>query len=156
MTHLATWLLAVHAALMGQSAPPVIPQNPSDFALSNSIRVELRAPRTTVPVGGEVLLEFAVINKTDEPVKLSVPGALVGKERLDLGSGLPLEHIFSGENFRGLEVAAEENIEMGDRIVRKPDMKRVPIRLGVDGDGMDPKLPARTDHAYGDFTSIGD
>jgi cyclophilin family peptidyl-prolyl cis-trans isomerase len=95
---------------------------PPDIALANSIRVELRAPKTIIPVGSEVILEFAVINKTEEPVKLAVPGALVGRERPDLGMGLPLEHVFSGENFRGLEVAAEENPQMGDRIVRKPEL----------------------------------
>jgi len=108
----------------GQSAqtiPSLLPPNQPELALASAIRVELRAPRTTVPVGGEVILEFAVINKTDEPIKLTVPGALVGKERPDLGMGLPLEHIFSGENFRGLEIAAEESPDMGDRIVRKPE-----------------------------------
>ena len=136
MTYLAVWLLALHAPLWGQSAPTapsIIPSNPSDFALSNSVRVELRAARTTVPVGGEVLLEFAVINKTDEPVKLTVPGALVGKERPDLGMGLPLEHIFSGENFRGMEIAAEENPEMGDRIVRKPEFPVPAVTLAPFG-----------------------
>ena len=111
----------------------VLPVNPPETALSNSIRVELRVPRTTVPVGGEVIVEFAVMNKTDEPIKLTVPGALVGKERPDLGMGLPLEHIFSGENFRGLEVAAEENPEMGDRIVRKPEFPVPAVTLAPFG-----------------------
>jgi len=123
MTGLLNWLVALSAFLPAQG-PPITspgPANTTEPTLGSSIRVELRAPQTNVPVGGEVLLEFVVINRTDEPVKLNVPGALVGKERPDLGMGLPLEHVFSGENFRGLEIAAEVNPQMGDRIVRKPE-----------------------------------
>lgn len=114
------------ALVCGQTSQPAVPPAPPPLAvaeptLADQIRVELRAPRTTVPVGGEVILEFVIINRTDEPVKLTVPGALAGKERADLGMGLPLEHIFSGPNFKGLEIASEENPQMGDRIVRKPE-----------------------------------
>jgi peptidylprolyl isomerase len=122
LTSILLWSAILHGQVTQPSAPPVPPPTIApEPTLAESIRVELRAPRTTVPVGGEVILEFVIINRTDEPVKLTVPGALAGKERTDLGMGLPLEHVFSGPNFKGLEIASEESPQMGDRIVRKPE-----------------------------------
>ncbi len=123
--------------VMGMSACLWLQAGPGETAatqlrtqtLSNSIRVELRAPRTTVPVGSEVIVEFVVQNLTDEPVSLTVPGALEGQERVDLGMGLPLEHVFSGEYYRGLEVASEMNPRLGDRVMRRPTYPVPPITL---------------------------
>ncbi len=130
MIGVINWMVAACAGLCIQQAPAVsapggVPERP----LSSAIRVELRAPRTIVPVGGSVILEFVVRNETDEAVTLAVPGALQGQERQDLGMGLPLEHVFSGEAFRGLEIASEQNPRMGDRVVRRPQFPVPPITL---------------------------
>jgi cyclophilin family peptidyl-prolyl cis-trans isomerase len=95
----------------------------------NSVRAELRAPRTVVPVGSPVIVEFSLQNVTDEPVKLMVPGALVGKERIDMGMGLPLEHVYSGAGFHGLDVVSETNPMLGDRSARKPEYPVPPVTL---------------------------
>lgn len=98
-----------------------LPVVSTEKPLSSEIRVELRTSRTTLPVGSQVIVEFVVQNLTDELVTLAVPGAPKGKDRPLPGMGLPLEHVFSAPDFRGLEIAAEMRPQMGDRITRKPE-----------------------------------
>ncbi len=105
------------------ATPPATPPAPADVVqkpLSSQISVTIRPERTIVPIGSPVIVEFTVQNKTREAITLSVPGALKGNERHDYGMGLPLEHIFSGTDFRGLEIASESNPRLGDRITQKP------------------------------------
>ena len=113
--------------------PTSAPAETTAKPLSSTIRAVLRPARTTLPVGGQVFVEFVIQNVTDEPVTLSVPGAAKGKERPDLGMGLPLEHVFSGVDFRGMEVASERNPNMGDRITRKPEYPVPPITVAPFG-----------------------
>jgi hypothetical protein len=101
--------------------PPLLPAITPETILPNAIRVELRTPRLMVPVGSPVFVEFTVINITDVPVRLTVPGALTGRERYDGGIGLPLEHVFSSVQFRGLDVVSETNPMMGERVTRRPE-----------------------------------
>lgn len=119
------------------STQPIAPEPLSPLAgdkpLSSIVRAELRPEKYVIPVGGKVNVEFAVINTTDEPVKLSVPGALVGRERTDIGMGLLLEHVFSGPDFRGLEVSSDVAPRMGDRITRKPEFPVPPITVAPFG-----------------------
>ncbi len=131
MTSAMSWILTISVCFLSQSpaGEPEPPTAPADKPLSQSVRAELRAAKTTIPVGGKVVVEFVVQNVTDEPVTLTVPGALAGKERPDLGMGLPLEHVFSAVDFRGLEVASEQNPRMGDRVVRKPEFPVPQITL---------------------------
>ncbi len=129
MTGVVSWVLMLAACSVGQGAgdPEGLPQD-----LSNQILVELRLPRTTIPVGGEVVAEFVIINRTPEPVTLSVPNAAQSRVRLP-EMGLPLEHIYSATNFRGLEVATDGNPRLGDRIVRKPDYPVPPVTIAPFG-----------------------
>ena len=123
-------LMLLNACFLGQPASqPAETEGLPDKPLPNSIRVELRTARTIVPVGGPVMLEFVVQNITDAPVTLAVPGATKGKERPDLGMGFPLEHVFSAPEFRGLEIAAEQNPKLGDRVTRKPEYPVPPSTL---------------------------
>jgi peptidyl-prolyl cis-trans isomerase B (cyclophilin B) len=101
--------------------------------LSQSVRAEIRTTRSIVPVGSEVVVEFTLLNQTDQPVKLTVPGALPAKERPEHGMGLPLEHVFSGTGFRALEVTSEENPQLGDRVARRPDYPVPAITLAPFG-----------------------
>ena len=123
MTTAVNFLMLMTACCLGQEPATSQPEAPPapEKPLSSSIRVELRAARTVVPVGGQVVIEFSVQNTTDSPVTLAVPGALKGKERPDLGMGLPLEHVFSAQDFHALEVVAEQNAKLGDRVTRKPE-----------------------------------
>ena len=125
--------LASSPLFWGQSMPADLPGILSDTGLVNSVRAELRAPKTLLPVGSPVIVEFALQNTTDEPVKLTVPGALTGKERIDIGMGLPLEHVYSGLNFRGLDIMTENNPTMGERVTRKPEFPIPPITLAPFG-----------------------
>jgi peptidyl-prolyl cis-trans isomerase B (cyclophilin B) len=120
--------LALWAPLQSD-APDSTLTIPPEEPLASKIYAELRPDRALVPVGSEVMLEFVVVNRTDEIVTLTVPGALVGAERGDLGMGLPLEHVYSGVDYRGLEIASELNPLMGDRITRKPEFPVPPVRL---------------------------
>lgn len=100
--------------------------------LSNLISVELRVPRSVIPVGGDVIVEFVVQNRTRDPLTLNVPNAPVAKSRRS-DMGLPLEHVYSGVNFRGLEVATDGNPKLGDRVTRKPEYPVDPITLAPFG-----------------------
>ncbi len=121
MTGLVQLTAVLSLCIAGQALPtdPIAPISP-ERPLATLIRAELRPEKTVVPVGGRVFVEFAICNLTDEPVKLTVPGALVGRERTDIGAGLPLEHVFSAPQFRALEIASEESPGMGERVTRKP------------------------------------
>lgn len=142
MTSTAYWLLILFSLVSGQA--PAAPDNvdgetppPEPAAveepISNSIRVLLRPDRTIIPVGSPVNVEFVIQNKTGSAVTLSVPGALKGQETYDHGIGLPLEHVFSGISFRGLEINAENNPDMGNRITRKPQYPVPPVTLAPYG-----------------------
>ncbi len=128
MTSLTYWMVFCSLFICGQAPDPAMDTAPADEPptpvlerpLSQIVRAELRAPRTTLPVGGNVMVEFALVNLTDEPVKLEVPGALTSKSDSLPGMGLPLEHVFSGVEYRGLLVASDQNPIMGDRVTRKP------------------------------------
>jgi len=135
---MASTLLAVilSAGLPAQSdsapvSPPVTP--PIERAqLAQSISVELRTNRPTVPAGSEVIVEFVAQNRTAEPVTLFVPGTIPGKEKYQ-GMGLPLEHVFSGPNYRGLEIVSDAGAVVGDRVTRKPEFPVPPITLAPFG-----------------------
>lgn len=137
MTGLMNWMMATACLLLGQTSQPttgeIAVEATADRPLSQLVRAEIRAPRVIVPIGSDVIVEFVLQNKTDEPVRLTVPGALPSKERLEYGMGLPLEHVFSGISFRGLEVASEENPQLGDRVMRKPDYPVPAITLAPFG-----------------------
>jgi peptidylprolyl isomerase len=125
MIGLISWMMAISALYLGQTSQPAPADSSTEPSaerpLSQMVRAELRAPRTIVPVGSEVIVEFAIQNRTDAPVKLTVPGALPAKERTEYGMGLPLEHVFSGLNFRALEIVSDENPQLGDRVMRRPE-----------------------------------
>lgn len=131
LTKALAMLSTCFAAQIGPAEPIV--GAPPEKPLSSMVFAELRPDRTLVPVGGRVMVEFVLVNKTDEPVKLTVPGALVGVERNDQGLGLPLEHVFSASEFRGLEIASESNPRQGDRVTRKPEFPVPPITLAPFG-----------------------
>jgi len=100
-----------------------------EIPLATRVRAVLRADRTTVPAGGDVIVEFVIQNLTGDTVELRVPGALASKQPYDGGMGLPLEHVFSGPRFRALEVASELNPNMGDRVMRKPQYPVPVVKL---------------------------
>jgi cyclophilin family peptidyl-prolyl cis-trans isomerase len=135
MADLFNILLALSAAGWAQAPPAdvtpadVPPVAATEKPLAGMVQAVLRTDQTVIPVGSEVFVEFAVQNMTDEPVKLVVPGALEGRARPEWGMGLPLEHVFSATDFKGLEIASEESPSMGDRITRKPDFPVAPVTL---------------------------
>lgn len=124
MSGVFCWTILLWALQVPPESPPEVLA--TELPLANMVRAELRLEKASVPVGSRVVVEFVIQNLTGEPVSLAVPGAPKGKEQPDYdGMGLPLEHVFSGVNFRGLEIVAEENPRMGDRMTRKPE-KPVP------------------------------
>lgn len=109
----------------------VSPDPVDSVVLASKVHAAIRTPRVIVPVGGEVIVEFTVTNLTDKPVKLTVPGTREARE-MD-AMGLPLEHVFSGVNYRALSIVSESNPRMGDRIMRKPDYPVPPVTLAPFG-----------------------
>ncbi len=99
---------------------PVLREPAPLHLLPSLIDVELRLDRNNVAAGRPVMAEFVIRNKTLEPVTLQVPQTDVNREE-PIGMGLPLEHVFSGERFRALQIAAEGNSTLGDRKVERPD-----------------------------------
>lgn len=121
MTAATIFLSLLSAGVLLQVDPGVDgPQGVSGGKLAHAVRAEIRTGRLIVPAGGEVIVEFVVQNRTNEPVTLRVPDARAGRDSLT-EMGLPLEHVFSAVNFRGLEVATDQNPTMGDRIMRRPE-----------------------------------
>jgi cyclophilin family peptidyl-prolyl cis-trans isomerase len=118
MSGVFCWTILLTALQVPPDTAPAAPV--AGPVLANSVRAELRLEKATVPVGNPVVAEFVIQNLTGEPVPLTVPGAAKSKEKPSSGMGLPLEHVFSGVSFRGLEIVAEENPRMGDRVMRKP------------------------------------
>lgn len=139
MTSVIHWLLIVCTLAIGQSPAdePVdgvrAEEQVLEEPIANVVRVQIRAEKTLVPVGSPVYVEFIIQNRTNSSVTLGVPGALKAKETYEHGMGLPLEHVFSGSNFRGLEIVAENNPEMGHRVTRKPQYPVPQITLAPFG-----------------------
>ncbi|MBX3394167.1 MAG: peptidylprolyl isomerase [Phycisphaerae bacterium] len=142
MTSSMHWLMMLFSLFIAQPAPMSEPDSTSqappeetivEEPISNAVRVLIRTDKSIIPIGSPVFLEFVVQNKTGAPVTLAVPGALKGKEAPEHGMGLPLEHVFSGINFRGLEISSESNPEMGNRVTRKPQFPVPPITLAPFG-----------------------
>lgn len=96
------------------------PKPATDRPLVHGVRAELRADVTILTVGSPVYVEFLLRNLTGEAMTFTVPGALQAEPRPEYGMGLPLEHVFSSINYRGLEISSEENPQMGHRVTRKP------------------------------------
>jgi len=120
MTIVMTWMLLLSALLPAQTPPePQMMEPVGEVKLASLVRAEIRASRLVVPAGGEVMLEFVIQNKTAQPVTLRVPEAKAGRDATEMG--LPLEHVFSGPNFRALEVTSEQNPTMGERMTLRPE-----------------------------------
>lgn len=130
LTALILLLLAAPSVARAQENEDSTPPEPP---LAMRVRALLRTDAKTFPAGGPVMVEFVLQNLTNEPVELRVPGTLASKEPSDYGMGLPLEHVFSGPRFRGLEVASELNPQLGDRVVRKPEYPVPKVKLAPYG-----------------------
>jgi len=119
-------VLAASAAAMADPAAsqPAAVSPGANRPLASLVEAEIRADRTRFPVNSAIPLEFILRNKTAEFVELSVSlGALADKlpRGFELsGMGLPIEHVFSGEQFRALSVAVEGDPYLGDRVVLGP------------------------------------
>jgi peptidyl-prolyl cis-trans isomerase B (cyclophilin B) len=72
-----------------------------------SLRTRLRPRSYIVPIGTPVWIEFSVENQSDEPISLTVPGTEPDLPMPEMG--LPLSHIFSGGNARGVTVTTQTN-----------------------------------------------
>lgn len=70
-----------------------------DGKVPPGVEARLRAVSRFVDVGRPVWVEFSLINNTDAPVTLSVPGAVPASS--DKTVGLPLGHVFSGSSPHG-------------------------------------------------------
>lgn len=132
MSSLMSWALVLSTWAIAQAPGGAADGNAKLDTLANQISVELRVPRTVIPVAGQVMVEFVILNRTAEPVTLKVPNAKTAK--MGTGEmGLPLEHVYSGTNFRALEIATDGNPKLGDRSVRNPEYPVPAVTLAAFG-----------------------
>jgi len=92
---------------------------PADVPLSQKVEAELRTWQTTVQVGQPVWVEFVLRNLTAEPITLEIPGA-ESSELLPPAMGLPLAYVFSGPDFRALEIRRDPDVPAGQPVFRRP------------------------------------
>lgn len=116
-----SYLLSVIVVLVSQTTRPApLPTVPFEH-----VKPELRTPRTTVNAGQPVWIEFVLRNTSDEPVEISVPGAVPSASSAS-AMGLPVEHIFSGASWQALAIADGVRRRLGDN-VRRPPASAVPV-----------------------------
>jgi peptidyl-prolyl cis-trans isomerase B (cyclophilin B) len=94
------------------------------------VKPELRTPRTTVNAGQPVWIEFVLRNTSDQPVEISVPGAVPSAVAAS-AMGLPVEHIFSGASWQALAITDGVRRRLGDNVRRPPSTAVPVIRLAA-------------------------
>ncbi len=111
------FLAAIVASVQGaQATPPPLPLASAEP--SALVRVEIRLDRTIIQVGQPVWCQFIVTSLTDEPVTLRVPDA----KEADPSSlmGLPLPHVFSGNNGSGLAILNQHGDPVDEQVAIPP------------------------------------
>lgn len=139
MTQAAVAVLMLLCPPFGQSASRPVEVEPSaQRPMSAMVEAELRTDRVSFSVNSPITVEFLLRNKTGDYVRLEAPlGDLAGRLPPGaplMGMGLPLEHVFSGANFRGLSIAIEGDPYVGDRIIMPPGRTVPPIVLAPYGE----------------------
>jgi len=118
-----SYLLLVVAVLASQTTQPApLPTVPFEH-----VQPELRTARTTVNAGQPVWVEFVLRNTSDQPVEISVPGAVPSAVSAS-AMGLPVEHVFSGASWQALAITDGVRRRLGDDVRRPPDTA-VPVIL---------------------------
>jgi peptidyl-prolyl cis-trans isomerase B (cyclophilin B) len=88
------------------------------------LRAELITGDRRVQVGDPIPVYFLLTNTADSTVTVNIPqqGAMGTPEDLasPIAAGLPIGHVFSGRNFRALDISAENRTGLGDLIVHQP------------------------------------
>ncbi len=121
-----SYLLSVIAVLVSQTSRPApLPSVPFEH-----VKPELRTSRTTVNAGQPVWIEFVLRNTSDQPVEISVPGAVPSAVSAS-AMGLPVEHIFSGASWQALSITDGVRRRLGDNVRRPPDSAVPVIRLAA-------------------------
>lgn len=99
---------------------------------SSLIRVTLETDKPIVLAGREVWVRFSVTNQTDQLVTLRVPE--VDPAPADAPSmGLPLAHVFSGENFSSLAILDKYGDIFGRELTVPPSGKAPEVQLAPRG-----------------------
>lgn len=96
------------------------------------LRADLFTPNRRVQVGQPIPVHFLLSNSTEAPITVSIPQADVGPTSPNdapTGSGLPIEHVFSGRGFRALDIQAEQRTGLGDLVTHEPAGSVPPITL---------------------------
>ncbi|MCZ6682641.1 MAG: hypothetical protein O7B26_05615, partial [Planctomycetota bacterium] len=68
MTSVLTCAMLLWSCAVSQTEPDDGFEIPRQENLSNLIDVDLRVPRSVIPVGGDVIVEFVVQNRTRDPL----------------------------------------------------------------------------------------
>ncbi|NLX13482.1 MAG: peptidylprolyl isomerase [Phycisphaerales bacterium] len=92
------------------SLPVGLEQTPSPLA--HQLRAVLRPERTVIVAGEQIWVEFLLINTSDETLVLTLPNCpMVDPDPPVMG--LPLEHIFSGKQYRALVIEEVHSLLSG-------------------------------------------
>lgn len=96
-------------------------------AREGGLRALLAQRSGRVNVGSPVLVDFLIQNASDEPVTLLVPGA---EPDTTIGAlGLPLSHVFSGENGSVLTIAGDGAAKLGVTADLAPSVRAPVVAL---------------------------
>ncbi len=79
-----------------------------------------------------VWIDMMLVNTSDQPVTLHVPGAEPGVSK-DTAMGLSVDHVFSGERFRALWIVDGSGKELGRDVMMRPADKVPPVTLAPHG-----------------------
>ena len=141
----------VMAAQGAQPAAPSVPGAPLAAEPSDLVRVEIRLDRPIVQAGREVWCQFTVTNLTDDSVTLRVPDA----KEADPSSlmGLPLPHVFSGNNGSGLVILNQHGDPMDEQVAVPP---RGPVAKVVIGPHASVGTRIELTHYYESLKRPGD
>jgi len=114
-------LVGVAAAVVASATAT----RPADVPLAAKIEAEIRASQQIYQAGQPVWIEFVLRNLTAEVVTLRVPG-VASTETMPPAMGLPLSHVFSDAERRGLEVVRESDESLCEPL-SAPPAKPAPV-----------------------------
>lgn len=129
---LITFIATLAIGQVGPSATPAAPKIPGPVGNQPSIRTRLVMDKPVILEGRALWGEFTITNLTPAPVELTAPGADAAATDTP-GMGLPLGHVFSGENSTALSIEDSHGLIFGDSVTLTPPEGVPPLTLAPHG-----------------------
>jgi len=114
---------------LAQSTRPTTAPGQKQATGRQSVRAVIASDHGYVNCGDPVWIDFLLQNLADEPVVLSVPNTDAASPDKNTPMGLPMDHVFSGDRFRALDIVDGQGKEVGRDVMIRPLDKTVPVTL---------------------------